>query len=67
MLRQLEILDYDFSEEKNSPIAIFQWMKLFIILQYLFQDCGKFMYLGRGILGQRLCSLSSTLGRSDSM
>jgi hypothetical protein len=37
----------------------FQWMKLFIILRFLFQDCGKFIYLERAIQEQQQYFLSS--------
>ena len=56
-------LEYDFSEEKSSPIAIFQWRKSSITLRYLFQDCGKSTCLEKVIPEQRRCSLSSIFGR----
>ena len=51
-----------FPKRKNSPIAILPWMKSSITLRYSFQDCGRFMYLGRVIPEQRRCSLSSIFG-----
>ena len=56
-------LDYDFSEEKSSPIAIFQWMRSSIILRCLFRGCGRFTYLKRAIPEQRLCFSSSIFRR----
>lgn len=35
-------LEYDFSQEKDFSYRGFQWMRLFIILRYLFQGYGTF-------------------------
>lgn len=52
-------LDYDFSEEKNFPIVIFQWMKSSITSRYLFRGCGRFMCSERVIQEQRPYLLSN--------
>ena len=46
-------LEYDFSQEKDLVIRVFRWMRLFIILRYLFQGYGKFIFLVKAIQEQR--------------
>ena len=57
-------LDYDFSEEKNFPIAIFPWMKSSVTLRGLFRGCGRSMYSEREIPERRRCSSSNICARS---
>jgi hypothetical protein len=52
-------LEYDFSQEKILAIKGFLWIVLSVILQCLFQDCGKYMFLERAIHERRQYSLSN--------
>ena len=57
-------LDYDFSEEKNFPIAIFPWMKSSVTLRGLFRGCGRSMYSEREIPERRRYFSSNICARS---
>ena len=54
-----ETLDYDFYRRERSSTAGLQWRRLFGIWHYLYQDCGRSMYSGRGIHELRQYSSSS--------
>ena len=43
----------DYNITKILAIKVFQWMRLSIILQYLFQGYGKFISSGKAIRGQQ--------------
>lgn len=60
-------LDYDFSKEREFSYKVLQWMRLYIILQYLYLDCGKFMYLVRAILERQQCFSSNICAHWDLM
>lgn len=53
------LLNTIFLRKKPFTIADLQWTISFTILQYLSQDCGKFMFLEKAIPEQRLSSLSN--------
>lgn len=57
-----ETLEYDFHRKGISAIKDFRWMRLSIILQCLFHDCGKSTFSVRVTQGQRQYSLSSISG-----
>ena len=55
-------LEYDFRRRKLLAIKVCQWMKLSIILRYLFQDYGKSISSEKVIQEQRQCSLLNICG-----
>ena len=52
-------LEYDFSQEKAFSYKGFPWRRSFIILLFLFQDCGRSIFLKREIRELRQYFLSS--------
>ena len=55
-------LNMIFHRRKILAIKVFQWMRFFIILRYLFQGYGKFIFLVKAIQEQRQCFLLSIWG-----